>query len=390
MSKTDTIVRMRRDGTLCRVMPDGPEIPMVDPGPLAPMTEEQVSAAARRDPDARPMPDKEFWRARRIPRIKTLRRAPALTQEEFAARFRLARCAIGNRAARSPTSRRVAYLTVIARDPDGVRRAIEARPRRPIQVAELPSSHRFQIISCRGGAALHAHRHGREVHRIRRPHEKQVTSPLYIDLSRRPLRGPLRDASLAICDATTVAFTDFVPSDLVYRNRTGETYRVTYNPAHRWFYVPEMRADEAILIKCYDSGLDKARFTAHSAFEDPTAPADVLPRESIELRTLTFPARPDRRGQPSRSFASPPACPAARLDRTAGDPDRRRRGLFMHSPNPPGSFVEHDGSLADPNAFRKADARRLVAHIRTVWKIVRAEAPGDQLVHERRLVRGAS
>jgi hypothetical protein len=49
-----------------------------------------------------------------------------------------------------------------------------------------------------------------------------------------------------------------------------------------------MRADETLLIKCYDSALDKARFTAHSAFEDPTASADVLPRESIELRTLAF------------------------------------------------------------------------------------------------------
>jgi hypothetical protein len=54
-------------------------------------------------------------------------------------------------------------------------------------------------------------------------------------------------------------------------------------------YVPEMRADEAVLIKCYDSAEDgTARFTAHSAFEDPTAPADVLPRESIEVRTLVF------------------------------------------------------------------------------------------------------
>jgi len=104
----------------------------------------------------------------------------------------------------------------------------------------------------------------------------------------RPIRGPLRDAPLAVCDATTVAFTDFVPSDLVYRDRTGEIYRVRYNPAHRWFYVPQMQAGEAILIKCYDSAPDKARFTAHSAFEDPTAPADVLPRESIELRTLVF------------------------------------------------------------------------------------------------------
>jgi hypothetical protein len=105
----------------------------------------------------------------------------------------------------------------------------------------------------------------------------------------RPIRGPLRDAPLAVCDATSVAFADFVPSDLVYRDRIGETYRVRYNPAHRWFYVPEMRADEAVLIKCYDSTEDgTARFTAHSAFEDPTAPADVLPRESIEVRTLVF------------------------------------------------------------------------------------------------------
>jgi len=101
----------------------------------------------------------------------------------------------------------------------------------------------------------------------------------------RPIRGPLRDAPLAVCDAVT----DFVPSDLVYRVRTGETNRVRYNPAHRWFYVPEMRADEAILIKCYDSAEDgRDRFTAHSTFEDPTAPADALPRESIELRTLVF------------------------------------------------------------------------------------------------------
>jgi len=104
----------------------------------------------------------------------------------------------------------------------------------------------------------------------------------------RPIRGPLRDAPLAVCDATTVAFTDFVPSDLVYRDRTGEIYRVKYNPAHRWFYAPEMQTDEALLIKCYDSATDKARFTAHSAFEDPTAPAEMLPRESIELRTLAF------------------------------------------------------------------------------------------------------
>jgi len=105
----------------------------------------------------------------------------------------------------------------------------------------------------------------------------------------RPIRGPLRDAPLAVCDAQSVAFQHFVPTELVYPDRTGETYGVTYNPAHRWFYVPDMSRDEALLLKCYDSAQDgTARFAPHTAFEDPTAPADILPRESIELRTLVF------------------------------------------------------------------------------------------------------
>jgi hypothetical protein len=105
----------------------------------------------------------------------------------------------------------------------------------------------------------------------------------------RPIRGPLRDAPLAVCDARSVAPGDLVPSDLVYQNRVGETYAVTYNPEHRWFYVPEMQPDEALLLKCFDSKTDgRARFLPHTAFEDPTAPADALPRESIELRTLVF------------------------------------------------------------------------------------------------------
>jgi len=105
----------------------------------------------------------------------------------------------------------------------------------------------------------------------------------------RPIRGPVQDAPLAVCDASSVAAQDLVPSDLVYPHRTGETYAVTYNPAHRWFYVSDMQPDEGLLLKCYDSETDgRARFAPHSAFIDPTAPADVAPRESIELRTLVF------------------------------------------------------------------------------------------------------
>lgn len=105
----------------------------------------------------------------------------------------------------------------------------------------------------------------------------------------RPINGPLQDSPLAVCDATTICIDDLVPSDLVYPQRVGETYSVKYNPAHQWFYVPRMRTDEALLLKCADTATDvPARFTPHSAFIDPTTPSDARPRESIEVRTLVF------------------------------------------------------------------------------------------------------
>lgn len=105
----------------------------------------------------------------------------------------------------------------------------------------------------------------------------------------RPIHGPLRDAPLAVCDARSVAFDDLVASDLIYPNRVGETYAVSYRPAHRWYYFSKMRPEEVLLLKCYDSASDgRARFAPHSAFVDPTTPPDARPRESIELRALVF------------------------------------------------------------------------------------------------------
>jgi hypothetical protein len=105
----------------------------------------------------------------------------------------------------------------------------------------------------------------------------------------RPIKGPLLDAPLAVCDAASVEPNDLVPSDLVYPHRVGETYSVTYRPSHRWFYFPNMRTDEALLLKCYDSKQDgRARFAPHTAFIDPNTPPDAPPRESIELRALVF------------------------------------------------------------------------------------------------------
>jgi hypothetical protein len=105
----------------------------------------------------------------------------------------------------------------------------------------------------------------------------------------RPIRLPVETFPLAICDAKSVSFDDFVISERRYPNRVGQTYAVKYNPAHRWYWFPRMRRDEALVFKVYDSLTDgRARWTAHTAFNDPTAPANAHPRESIEIRTFAF------------------------------------------------------------------------------------------------------
>jgi hypothetical protein len=105
----------------------------------------------------------------------------------------------------------------------------------------------------------------------------------------RPFRHPIETFPLAICDARSVEFADFVISERRYPNRVGQTYAVKYNPAHRWFWFPRQQRHEAIVFKVYDSEKDgRARWTAHTAFADPTSPPGARPRESIEIRTLAF------------------------------------------------------------------------------------------------------
>jgi hypothetical protein len=105
----------------------------------------------------------------------------------------------------------------------------------------------------------------------------------------RSIRGPIEATPLAVCDARSIRPDDLVATDLVYPDRAGEVYSVRWNPAHRWYFYSGLRRDEALLIKTYDSLEDgTARFSAHSAFDDPNTRADAPFRESIEVRALVF------------------------------------------------------------------------------------------------------
>ena len=105
----------------------------------------------------------------------------------------------------------------------------------------------------------------------------------------KPLYRTVEELPLAMVDARTHEAGDLLRMDLKYRERTGEIYMLRYNPAHRWVYFPRMRADQALLLKTYDSATDgRCRFMGHSAFEDPQTPEGAPPRESIEVRTMAF------------------------------------------------------------------------------------------------------
>jgi hypothetical protein len=105
----------------------------------------------------------------------------------------------------------------------------------------------------------------------------------------RPIRYPVETHPLAIADARSVSFDDFIISERRYPDRIGQTYAVGYNPKHKWFWFPRQERNEALVFKVYDSAKDgRARWTAHTAFDDPTTPPNARPRESIEIRTLAF------------------------------------------------------------------------------------------------------
>ena len=136
----------------------------------------------------------------------------------------------------------------------------------------------------------------------------------------RPIRGPVLESPLTLCDAQSLAEKNLIASDLKYPDRTGETYSITYNPSQRYYYFPKMQADEAVLIRCYDSARNgAARFSAQPA-------------------STTRPLHPTR----SRARASKSACwcssrPApsqsvASVRRTRPPPLSRRWGHGVRSP----------------------------------------------------------
>ena len=95
------------------------------------MSDEQRHQAALSDPDARPLTEDDFRRMKRTPRAKIIRRALGLSQEDFAARYHIPIGTLRDweQGRVEPDQAARAYLTVIARNPEAVRKALSPRPR---------------------------------------------------------------------------------------------------------------------------------------------------------------------------------------------------------------------------------------------------------------------
>jgi hypothetical protein len=105
----------------------------------------------------------------------------------------------------------------------------------------------------------------------------------------RSIAGPIQNHPLVLCDAASMKPEDLVSVERRAEERIGELQVALFDEGQRWYYFPEMQMDEALLFKTFDSETDgRTRFTIHSSFEDPDAPVDAPPRESIETRCLVF------------------------------------------------------------------------------------------------------
>mmetsp|Transcript_11137 Transcript_11137/g.20438 ORF Transcript_11137/g.20438 Transcript_11137/m.20438 type:complete len:429 (+) Transcript_11137:83-1369(+) len=133
-----------------------------------------------------------------------------------------------------------------------------------------------------------------------------------VNVWRNIKKEPVQRFPLAVMDARSATADDMVTFEIHYADRVGENYFVrnspkSPNPAHKWYYFPQMQRDEALAFKQWDSegvlltdakdektarafapgvSTPPPQFCAHSAFVDPTTKENAPDRESIEVRCM--------------------------------------------------------------------------------------------------------
>jgi hypothetical protein len=109
----------------------------------------------------------------------------------------------------------------------------------------------------------------------------------------RAISPPPQDIPLAVVDARSVELHDLVEADAVF-DQSGKpewsfvSWLIGVNPRHRWSYFSNMTRDEVLVFKTNDTDPEQPHAVPHSAFNDPSCPAGVPTRASIEMRAAAY------------------------------------------------------------------------------------------------------
>lgn len=146
-----------------------------------------------------------------------------------------------------------------------------------------------------------------DIHQVGPP-ENKVASPLVLAISNilsawKPLKGPVHDWPLAICDAQSLDVEDLIPGDVVSIEKTEENMLVHYNARQKWYYLSNQQPSELPIFRQADSDHRHGWYSnnssrkyangdaglPHAAFANPLPPPEnTVLRESIEVRAMVF------------------------------------------------------------------------------------------------------
>ncbi len=110
----------------------------------------------------------------------------------------------------------------------------------------------------------------------------------------RCVSPPPQDNTLVLCDASTIRAEDCIVFDACVAKpydepgNQFESQLCRYDPGQRWWYFPDLTADELIVFKAFDSDRSRDAQPLHNSADIPGLPADAAPRVSVEARFFAF------------------------------------------------------------------------------------------------------
>jgi len=105
----------------------------------------------------------------------------------------------------------------------------------------------------------------------------------------RMVSQPPQSRPIALCDPGSIRIADGVPSQTYYSGeRYEQNFLLRYNPAHRWYYFPDMTPDEMLIWTGYDSDPSMPSIVPHGAFDNPNCTDPNAIRSNIDTRVYVF------------------------------------------------------------------------------------------------------